>query len=116
MIGWMQNWDTCNSYVPSDKWCGQMTIPREVFVKDGRLYQVPAREIEKLRKGQTVVWNQKICGEYSDDSLKVRCLDMLVKVRPLDLDEYGDLEIRFFSKDDAIKGSCDESYYGSDAY
>ena len=116
MIGWMQNWDTCNSYVPSDKWCGQMTIPREVFVKDGRLYQVPAREIEKLRKGQAVVQNLKLCGEYSDDSLKGRCLDMLVKVRPLDLDECGDLEIRFFAKDDATKGTEDESYYAFIGY
>ena len=70
MIGWMQNWDTCNSYVPSDKWCGQMTIPREVFVKDGRLYQVPAREIEKLnpimeamliKREKACVWRRLLC-------------------------------------------------------
>lgn len=50
MIGWMQNWDTCsNNRIPKGKWFGQMSIPRELSIKDGRLIQKPVREIENLR-------------------------------------------------------------------
>ena len=39
MIGWMQNWDACSLRSPEEKWFGQMSLPRELFIKDGRLYQ-----------------------------------------------------------------------------
>ena len=46
MIAWMQNWDTCNLHTKSIPWFGQMTLPRELSVKDGRLYQWPIRELD----------------------------------------------------------------------
>ena len=49
MIGWMQNWDTCNMRSQPKKWFGQMSLPRELSVRDGRLYQWPVRELELLR-------------------------------------------------------------------
>ena len=52
MIGWMQNWDTCNLHTPDQPWFGQMSLPRELSVKEGRLYQKPVRELERLRTGQ----------------------------------------------------------------
>ena len=37
MIAWMHSWE--NRVVPNDfKWCGMMTIPRELNIKDGRLF------------------------------------------------------------------------------
>ena len=41
MIGWMQNWDACAIRNPSEQWAGQMSVPRELSVKDGRLYHIP---------------------------------------------------------------------------
>ena len=41
MIGWMQNWDTCNLHVKSTPWFGQMSLPRELRVRNGILYQTP---------------------------------------------------------------------------
>ena len=49
MIGWMQNWDTCNLHAPDQPWFGQMSLPRELSIRDGRLYQNPVRELENLR-------------------------------------------------------------------
>lgn len=44
MVGWMQNWDY--HITPADfAWSGMMTVPRELSVRDGRLYQVPVREL-----------------------------------------------------------------------
>ena len=42
MIGWMQNWE--NKIIPEEfKWCGMMTIPRELNIKDGVVVQKPVR-------------------------------------------------------------------------
>jgi beta-fructofuranosidase len=40
MIGWMQNWDTVSQHRNRMlKWYGQMSLPREIWIRDGRLYQ-----------------------------------------------------------------------------
>ncbi len=49
MIGWMQNWDTCNLRTKSVAWFGQMSLPRELHVRNGVLYQTPVRELDALR-------------------------------------------------------------------
>lgn len=105
MIGWMQNWDTCNSYVPSDKWCGQMAIPREVCVKDGRMYQTPSKEVENLRGDLNSVLNMKLNGSYSADILNGRKVDLTVKVKPSGEHSYDDFEIRFFEGKDNASAS-----------
>ena len=38
MIAWMQNWDTSRLHPEETPWFGQMTLPRELSVKNGRLY------------------------------------------------------------------------------
>ena len=47
MIGWMQNWDTCSHRRKNDEaWFGQMSLSRELSIRNGRLYQKPVRELE----------------------------------------------------------------------
>ncbi len=49
IMAWMNMWD---SPVPtrSEAWAGCLTLPREVFERDGKLCQRPVREVESLRK------------------------------------------------------------------
>ena len=49
MIGWLQTWDTCNLHTRWVPWFGQMSLPRELSVRNGILYQTPIRELEELR-------------------------------------------------------------------
>ena len=49
MIGWMQNWDTCNLRDTKHVWFGQMSLPRELSIKNGRLFQRPVRELDAMR-------------------------------------------------------------------
>jgi beta-fructofuranosidase len=100
MIGWMQNWDTCNSYTPSDRWCGQMSIPRELSVRDGRLYQLPAAEIEKYRGQQVSIKNMKVSGNVRMKELDGRYMDLTVNVKHPADGAFRKFEIRFFGKDD----------------
>ena len=52
MIGWMQNWDTCIQRMKPRPWFGQMSLPRELRIKNGILYQTPIRELKALRGGK----------------------------------------------------------------
>lgn len=50
MIGWMDMWQTESpTHYLHHGWRGQFTIARELTIKDGRLYQNPVRELERLR-------------------------------------------------------------------
>jgi beta-fructofuranosidase len=96
MIGWMQNWDTCNFHTPEKPWFGQMGIPRELSIKSGRLYQNPIRELEALRTGKVVHENVNFSGELRLDSIRGRQLDLTVTVRPgEDANTYHKFEVIF---------------------
>lgn len=102
MIGWMQNWDTCNLHSPEKPWFGQMSIPRELSVRDGRLIQRPVRELEDFRQNRIsykhVVFNDIIRLE----GIQGRRIDMELTLRPGDADEmYRKFAVRF-----AQNGTC----------
>lgn len=101
MIAWMQNWDTCNQTERNGrKWFGQMTLPRELTIKNGRLYQVPVRELESYRKNKVAYHYVAFSGEMSLDGIEGRTVDMEIVVRPLNRDEfYQKFAIRFAQDD-----------------
>ena len=83
MIGWMQNWDTTNLTGRQDRrWFGQMTLPREVFLANGRLYQRPVRELETLRRNPLRYEEVPVSGEISLDGVEGRTVDMEITLRP----------------------------------
>ena len=51
MISWLDMWE---SKMPEQKdgWCGMMSIPRVLKVKDNTVYSLPAPELVKLRKSE----------------------------------------------------------------
>ena len=101
MIGWMQNWDTCaNNRIPKGKWFGQMSLPRELSIKDGRLIQKPIREIEKLRTNKTEYKNVAFEDVIRLDGIEGRCVDMEITLRPADAQNiYKKFAVRFAQND-----------------
>ncbi|HBI62138.1 MAG TPA: sucrose-6-phosphate hydrolase, partial [Lachnospiraceae bacterium] len=100
MIGWMQNWDTCNLHSPEKAWFGQMSLPRELFIKNGRLYQRPVKELDEMRCNQVVHENISFSGTIHLDGVKGRRVDMEVMLRPGDTEElYRKFAIRFAQND-----------------
>lgn len=100
MIGWMQNWDTCNLHTNSKPWFGQMSIPRELSVRDGILYQQPVRELEGLRRNKII----HDCVELSDGEICLpgisgRLVDMEVQIEPMG-ESYNRFAIRFARNDE----------------
>ena len=83
MIGWLMNWDTCNQHYRNYPWFGQMSLPRELFVRGGRLCQRPIRELEQLRADRFVYENVAVGAEpVRLPGVDGRQLDLELEVRP----------------------------------
>ena len=90
MIGWMQNWDTCNLHTPSTPWFGQMSIPRELSIRNGILYQQPIRELEALRHDKVVY--DRVTVENDEIELRGvsgRMLDLEVELEDGDFNRFA---------------------------
>lgn len=95
MIAWMQNWDTCVAHPMGAKWFGQMTTPRELNIRDGRLIQNPVRELEALHGRRVVYENVPVRAETVLKGVYGRILDMTVTVRPQSPNSYELFRVKF---------------------
>lgn len=82
MVAWMQSWATvpgtpCAGGKP---WFGRMTLPRELTIKDGRLYQTPVREIETLWQGKTELSGVAVEERAALPGISGRSLDLTVRI------------------------------------
>ena len=100
MIGWMQNWDSCSIRSPEEPWFGQMSLPRELFLKNGRLYQRPIRELGAMRHNKIEYTDVEVSGVVKLDGIRGRKVDMELRVRPKDAEElYQKFAVRFAQDD-----------------
>lgn len=68
MVGWMTMWEKeYPTHSNGHNWAGAMTIPREIILKDNRLYFKPIDEIEKYRRNEVVLKDIKLSGEKTFD-------------------------------------------------
>ena len=80
MIAWMQSWD--NHHSPERlAWGGMMTIPRELTVKEGRLYQNPVRELDSYHGKKTVWENIPIREKQSLEGVRGRQIDLTLELQ-----------------------------------
>lgn len=87
MIGWLQSWD--NHITPVDfKWSGIMSIPRELTIQDGRLYQYPVREIEYYRSERCSYRDRLRCGNVYNQLMCGREFDMIIKLENAACDSF----------------------------
>ena len=77
LIAWMENWATVNEAPRRHRWFGCMTMPRELFLQNGRLYQRPAREIEALWQN-TISRRERLNGTAAYEGIAGRHADLTV--------------------------------------
>ncbi|MCR4690113.1 MAG: glycoside hydrolase family 32 protein [Lachnospiraceae bacterium] len=111
MIGWMQNWDTIQVRQENGKWFGQMSLPRELEIRNNRLLQRPVRELLTMRHNEVICKNVCIFGKCCLDQIKGRCVDLVVEVACADKEGNGKFELRFAQ---GIGLFCSLSYDFSD--
>lgn len=101
MIGWMQNWDTCSLIDRKNmQWFGQMSLPRELRIKEGRLIQQPIRELAAFRSNMAEYKDITVKGDIILENIKGRTIDMEITVRPKDQNNiYHKFAVRFAQND-----------------
>ena len=96
MIGWMQNWDTCNLRTAQRAWFGQMSLPRELSIQNGRLYQKPIRELEELRANEVCYTGVTFTGDLTLEGVRGRRVDLELTIRSADeMAGYRKFAVRF---------------------
>ena len=85
MIGWMQNWDTCKATGYEERpWFGQMSLPRELSIRNGRLYQQPIRELALYRSRKVEYKDVRLNGDTRLDGIEGRSVELDIRVRSQD--------------------------------
>ncbi len=82
MIGWMDSWETCKEAPRRHPWYGQMSVPRELRVENGRLMQRPVREIERMWKDTVSHRLVTVREETALPGIRGRLMDLTVTLHP----------------------------------
>ena len=81
LIGWMDMW---GNEMPTQKngWAGALTFPRELFLKNGEVWQQPVEEINLLRKRKLHSGNIFLNNGKTNNLNDVRgdCIEMKFKI------------------------------------
>ena len=103
LIGWMQSWDN-PIYPDTQRWSGMMSVPRELFIRDGRICQLPVRELDNYHINEVVY--KDICIEESVqlDGVSGRTVDLMIGLK-------GNQYTKF-----RIKLACDGRRYSEIVY
>ncbi|HBH70130.1 MAG TPA: sucrose-6-phosphate hydrolase [Lachnospiraceae bacterium] len=96
MIGWMQNWDACAMREPDAPWAGQMTLPRELEIRNDKLYQHPIAELSQYRIGKVQYKDLSVKDTVSLDGISGRCIDLEAEITAADEENpFYKFSIRF---------------------
>ena len=100
MIGWMQNWDTAKNTDEERLWFGQMSMPRELSIRNGRLYQQPIRELA-LYRGPKVEYHKVAVNDcITLPGIQGRSVELEMIIRPENINTpYHKFTMRFAQDD-----------------
>lgn len=89
MIAWLQMW---YSRLPEDVdgWAGMMTLPREIHMRNGRLFSQPIKELESLRTSEKSYDNQIFYEDTKFDGVEGETGELILEI---DLAETKEFEI-----------------------
>ena len=81
LVGWMQSWESSGQTREGLGFMGQMTIPRELRVRNGRVCQMPVRELERYRRNPVKYRNVRVTGDTVLPGVQGRFVDLLLEIR-----------------------------------
>ncbi|MDO4648301.1 MAG: sucrose-6-phosphate hydrolase [Eubacteriales bacterium] len=93
VIAWMQGWPNSKFVPPHVKYFGQLTVPCELNIRDGRLVRNPIRELLDYRRNPVFHKDVLISDQKVElEKVSGRVLDMTVRIR--DFENLEKLTIR----------------------
>ena len=78
LIGWMKSWDA-DLLLDGFRWNGMMTFPRELTLREGRIFQNPVEEIWKYYGKEIVYRHVELQGQREFEGISGRTLDLTVE-------------------------------------
>ena len=104
MIAWANNWE--NYLTPeSFRYSGMMTIPRELTLRDGRLYQAPIRELDAYLKESSRPNN----GRVFDLRIEARTRDWFAIKLASDGKRYTEIKYDYVRNTLTVDRTCSGS-------
>lgn len=100
LIGWLDMWGS-EFAEQSDGWSCQMTIPRELHIRDGKVISVPAKEMEMLRMNPKSYSNVAVAKKTKLDGIR-GVTGELVAAIDTTLAKGFSLELRSSSKEKTV--------------
>ena len=99
MIGWMQDPSTAMLHDAADfRIFGQMSVPRELSLSEGRLIQRPVRELDAKRGKEAAAADILLDNEKRTvDGISGRVLDLGLKIRPETVSDAGSCSLDEFT-------------------
>ncbi len=91
LVAWLQNWKTANNETVDAPYFGQVTLPRELRLQDGRMLQAPVRELAAWRQNARG-WQY---GEAPSSLLSARVFDLEFELQAPTGETLGDAELDF---------------------
>ena len=82
MVAWMQNWETKDYGNDKRGFFGMMTLPRELWLEDGHVYQRPVKELENYYCNQVAYRDVRVFKPLTLDGIRGRVLDMKLRLKP----------------------------------
>lgn len=82
LIGWMQNLASVNQHSEDEPYFGQLTIPRELTIRNNRLIQCPVRELDACRENLVSYRDLVVSGEKRLNGIEGRVADMELSIQP----------------------------------
>ena len=87
IIGWMQSCE--KAFLPEGfPWCGIMSIPRELFMENGRLCQRPVRELEAYLKEKAVYTDISVKEKQALSGIRGRMIELAITLKGTDYDSW----------------------------
>jgi beta-fructofuranosidase len=101
IAAWMSLWETQEpTHVMGHNWAGAMTLPREVILKDNRLYFKPIDEIKNYRKNEVALENFSVKGErifeFTGD-----CYELQLTFDSQEAEEFG-IKLRVGDEEETV--------------
>ena len=94
IIAWMQYWNSVEVRpIDTLPFFGQMTLPRELNVRDGRLIQHPVRELENYHGARIAYTDVPVSEKTTLPDVKGRSLDLTVDIRPDQTDPFRSVTV-----------------------
>ena len=88
MIAWMQNWETVNCGNDLHDYYSTMTVPRQLFIRDGHVYQQPIKELDNYRINEVTYNAVPVKDAVAFDEINGRCFDLNLHLKKADDKDY----------------------------